>query len=82
MEYYNYIKINTYIIIYKNIIHNTIQCQIFNLIEKYIVKYLLQDDLKWGGGGTENDMIAIISQILYLVYCQNNEKNKVIFKLN
>ena len=27
-----------------------------------------------GGTDSENDMIAIISKILSLVYCQNNEK--------
>ena len=32
--------------------------------------------MKWGGegGDSENDMRAIISKILLLVYCQNNEK--------
>ena len=30
--------------------------------------------MEWGGG-TKNDMIAIISKILQVEYCQNNEKN-------
>ena len=32
--------------------------------------------MKWGGGNSENDMRAIISKILLLVYCQNNEKTR------
>ena len=34
--------------------------------------------MKWGGGraDSENDMRAIISKILLLVYCQNNEKTR------
>ena len=34
--------------------------------------------VKWGGEGSdsENDMRTIISKILLLVYCQNNEKTR------
>ena len=55
--------------------------RIINLIYKKSIIILITrrfKHMKWGGegGDSENDMRAIISKILLLVYCQNNEKTR------